>query len=347
MLKNKAWYIKFTAWEFWPMWVLYVPVFVQHFWLSAKAKNLFFFLKTNPAINEGFILSDSKYNTLQLVPNDKLPTTIFIKKGSSVLKVTEEMRQKSLDFPVILKPDIGFRGLGVQKIDNENQLTQALKHLKVDYLIQEYVGYPIEIGIFYYRIPSEEKGHIPSITLKEFLTITGDGTSTFEELIDKNPRAILQKEKLKRNFPQLFSTVIPNGESHVVEVIGNHNRGTKFINANNLFDERLLSVFDALNREMPGFYFGRFDIKAKSIEDLKLGINFKILEVNGVGAEPTHVYDPDYKLMKAWKEMLFLWRVIYRISIENKKAGEKFPKYNEAKRRWDFYRNYKKTAFAV
>lgn len=347
MLKNKAWYIKCTAWEFWPMWVLYVPVFVQHLWLSAKAKSLFFFLKTNPAINEGFILSDSKYNTLQLVPKEKLPITLFVKKGGLVSDVLKEMQQKKLGFPVILKPDIGFRGLGVQKIDDEKQLAEALKGFKINYLVQEYIQYPIEIGIFYYRIPSEEKGYIPSITLKEFLTITGDGVSTFEVLIDKNPRAILQKEKLKSNFPHLFFSVIPKGETHVVEVIGNHNRGTKFINANNLLDARLLYVFDSLNREMPGFYFGRFDIKANSIDDLKLGKNFKILEVNGVGAEPTHVYDPDYKLVNAWKEMLFLWRIIYHISMENKKAGEKFPKYTEAKKRWDFYRNYKKTAFAV
>ncbi|UOB18255.1 D-alanine--D-alanine ligase [Abyssalbus ytuae] len=345
MLKKNPVYIKLTSWEYWPMWILYIPVWIQHFWLSIKARSLFFFLKTNPGIKEGFILSDSKYNTLKLVPKEYLPETILIRKDNSFQTVIVQMKQAKISFPVIFKPDIGFRGLLVHKINNEKELRNILETIKVDYLLQEYIDYKVEIGIFYMRLPKKPKGKIPSITIKEFLSVTGNGINTLEELISKKPRAILHKNKLKNKFKDSWNDIVPEGKKIVLESIGNHNRGTKFMNGNYLYDENLQKVFDDLNKKMPGFYFGRFDIRTRSVEDLKQGANFKILEVNGVGAEPTHVYDPDYKLVKAWKDMLYLWKMIYKIAMQNKKQGEKFPVYPEAKKRWRFYKDYKKLAF--
>lgn len=190
------------------------------------------------------------------------------------------------------------------------------------------------MGIFYYRLPNAEKGNIPSITCKAFLTVTGDGKRTLAELVACKPRAILQSKRLAKKFPARWHVVIPEGKEMLLEAIGSHNKGTKFINANNLKDDALLQVFDALNKKMKGFYYGRFDIRATSIEDLKAGKNFKILEVNGVGAEPTHIYDPRYKLLKAWKELLFLWRITYRIAMQNRKNGIPFHTYPEGMEKW-------------
>jgi hypothetical protein len=61
----------------------------------------------------------------------------------------------------------------------------------------------------------------------------------------------------------------------------------------------------------------------ESIEDLKNGKNFSILEYNGCGAEPNHFYDTGYTLMEAYKEILTHWRVLYEISKHNKKKGIK------------------------
>lgn len=345
MFLKHRWYIKLTSWEYWPSWILYIPVWIQHFYLAFKAKSLFFFLKVNPAIDDGFILSDSKFKTLQLVPPSFLPKTIFVDKNHTFYQIFKNLKEAFINFPIILKPDIGYRGLLVHKIDNAKELEQVVKNIKVDYILQEYVDFQFEIGIFYFRLPNNNSGSIPSITIKEFLSVTGDGVKTLEELVNEKPRAILQREKIKYNFKELWEKVIPNGEKMVLEFIGNHNRGTKFINGNFLYDEKLLKVFDELNRRMPGFYFGRFDIRANSIEDLKSGKNFKILEVNGVGAEPTHVYDPNYKLLRAWQETLYLWKIMYVIAMQNKQSGEKFPVYREARKRWRSFKTYKKIAF--
>ncbi|WP_417444996.1 D-alanine--D-alanine ligase [Joostella sp.] len=344
-MKIKQWYIKLNSWEYWPMWILYIPVFFQHFYLSIKAKSLFFFLKVNPAIKEGFILSDRKYKTLGLVPEEHRPKACYIAKGTSMDKIRQLIAANHLSYPIIIKPNIGFRGVLVQRCMNEDEL-RNVNFKEASYLVQEYIDYSVEVGIFYYRYPNEAHGNIPSITLKEFLSITGDGRSTFSELIMANPRAFLQYERLKVKFLDKWNEVLDNGECFTLEVIGNHNRGTKFINGNAILDTSLLKTFDQLCSKMEGFYYGRFDIRAKSIEDLKRGENFKILEVNGVGAEPTHIYDPNYKLFDAWKEMLFLWRVTYQIAILNKKKGEEFPVFSEAKRRYLQYKNYKKVALS-
>lgn len=339
------WYIKLSSWEYWPWWILYIPVYIQHIVLSIKAKSPFFIYKANPVIDEGFILGDSKFKTQQIVPNEYLPKTIFVNKKDTLNIVLSQLNKLAISFPVILKPDIGFRGFLVHKISNEEQLENTLKNIRVDHIIQEYVDFPVEVGVFYYRFPQNERGSIPSITVKEFLSVTGNGKHTLSELIILNPRAILQLEKLKVKFSSMWNQVVPEGEQILLESIGNHNRGTKFINGNYLYCQNLQDTFDKLNKKMEGFYFGRFDIRTKSIEDLKKGINFKILEVNGVGAEPTHVYDPNYKLINAWKDMLHLWKVIYLIALQNKERGEKFPVFIEARNRWRTFKNYKKLAF--
>ncbi|QLE00076.1 hypothetical protein HX109_00325 [Galbibacter sp. BG1] len=342
-MKWKQWYIKLSSWEYWPMWILYVPVFIQHFYLAFKARSLFFFLKVNPVIKDGFILSDEKYGSLQLVPEIYRPSTLLIEKGASIADVSSAIEEAKFDYPLIVKPNIGFRGFLVYRCETENDLEQ-INFLKTSYLIQEYIDEPIEVGVFYYRYPNERSGNIPSITLKEFLTITGDGIATFEKLVRGKPRAFLHYKKLRNRFNNRWDEIIPKGEVVKLESIGNHNRGTKFLNANHLLDAQLLKTFDALSSEMDGFYYGRFDIRAKSIADLKQGKNFKILEVNGVGAEPAHIYDPSYKLINAWKETLFLWRVAYKIAMINKEKGEQFPVFSEAKQRYLQYKNYKKVS---
>lgn len=345
IIRTKQWYIKLTNWEYWPSWVFYVPVWVQHFWLSLKVRNLFFFLATNPVI-DGFILSDSKFKTLQLVPEDHRPKTIHVDAGATKDQVLESMCHKGITFPVILKPDIGFRGLKVCKVDDETMLGRILVTLGVSHIIQEYIALPMEFGIFYYRYPNESKGNIPSITIKEFLTVEGNGSDTLRELVHQNPRAILQREKIKDQFHKAWNVVLPKGERMDLETIGNHNLGTKFKNGNHLLDDRLLEVFDELSHNMNGFYFGRFDIKAHSLESVKTKKEYRILEVNGVGGEPTHIYDPDHSFIYACRDLCFIWRVAAKIAYINFKKGIKKPTYTDARAKWTDYLAYRSKLYA-
>ena len=46
-------------------------------------------------------------------------------------------------------------------------------------------------------------------------------------------------------------------------------------------------------RSIPDFHFGRIDLRFASIAALRKGEDFRIIEINGVGSEATHIWDPD------------------------------------------------------
>ena len=88
-------------------------------------------------------------------------------------------------------------------------------------------------------------------------------------------------------------------------------------------DERLVAVFDKISHEVNDFYYGRYDIMCESIEALKNGTGYTILEYNGCGAEPNHFYDTGYTLINAYREILKHWKALYTISKYNVKQGVK------------------------
>ncbi len=339
-LKQKTWVIRLLHREYWPGWIYYIPVWIQHFWLSARVKNVFFFLATNPAI-EGFILSDSKYRTMQLIPDRYRPGSILLLPGMSVEGVLKVMDELHITFPVIVKPDIGFRGIKVRKVAHGAELALVLNNQKIPFLLQEYCSHPLELGIFYYRYPGSPKGCIPSITIKEFLTVEGTGSHTLEELVSRNPRALLQAGTVRERFPDRWDQILPEGKVLELEPIGNHNRGTRFIDGSHKADAVLRAVFDTLSHEMEGFYFGRFDIRTPSWEALKERREFAVLEMNGVGGEPTHIYDPAHSLFKAWKDLCSSWRVAAKIAEKNIGNGTMRPTYTKARTLWRSYVAYK------
>ena len=113
----------------------------------------------------------------------------------------------------IAKPILGERGDGVTKIESVRDLILYNQNADNEYIIQEFIDYRIELGVFYSRKPSEAKGKITSITLKEFLSVTGDGRSTLAELIAFNSRARFQEKKLKLKFEKIWQNTVPYGET--------------------------------------------------------------------------------------------------------------------------------------
>ncbi len=233
-------------------------------------------------------------------------------------------------YPMIAKPDIGGRGVQVKKVHNEDELADYIEQNRVDFLLQEFIPYQKEVGIFYHRIPGEEKGQISGIVGKEFLTVTGDGRSTIEELVIKEPRYLLQLPVLKTTQGDTLKEILPDGKKLVLVPYGNHARGAKFIDLSNLINDQLTLVIDQVCKQIPEFYFGRMDVMYDTWEDLCAGKNFLIVEVNGAGSEPTHIYDPKHSVFFAWKEIMRHWRLLNKISSLNKQnKALKYMTYRE------------------
>jgi hypothetical protein len=229
--------------------------------------------------------------------------------------------ENGLTFPVIVKPNVGERGTDVEKVLSETQLQQYVERMNEDFLIQEFIDYPIELAVLYSRLPSQKTGKVSSITSKEFLSVTGNGVSTVEELIMKNPRAVFQLESLQERFGTDLQIILSHGEVKLLEPIGNHCRGTAFLNANQLINERVNVIFDEVSASYKSFFYGRYDLKVASLDDFRNGKNIKIMELNGISADPGHIYDPEYRLLTAYKDLSWHWKRLADIHLENKKRG--------------------------
>src|ERR1041385_496859 len=173
--------------------------------------------------------------------------------------------------------------------------------------------------------------------MKKFLSVTGNGRSTLRDLILSHDRAKLQWEVLKEQYVNELDKVLPNGEHMELVSIGNHCLGTTFLNANHLITPKLNASFDSISRKIPGFYFGRFDLRCASFEDLEAG-NVKIVELNGCGAEPAHIYHPGSSFWRGMATLFAHVHNMYRVSVINHSMGVPYLSFQEGRA---IYRKFK------
>jgi len=322
--KARLFWIKLRNWEYWPTLAFYWPMCIYGPLLALRYRYPCFFSAANPGMYISGLGLESKYETLQSIPIQARPRSIRIKRGTSDEMLWQALEQEGLRFPLVAKPDIGFRGLLVAVTDTFEALAAHLRAFPVDFIVQEFLDFPEEVGVFYVRFPGADKGRVVSLTLKQFLGVSGDGQSSVRALIEKDSRAWIQvlSAGLGHLPPASLESVPEEGSAVRLSSIGNHSRGTRFINGSAHIDEALHRTFDELSRGIPGFYYGRFDVKCESLAALKQGKNFKIIELNGIGAEPTQIYDQSSgTYLGALATIMRYWTVVARISAANHDAG--------------------------
>ncbi len=321
--------IRLKSWEYWPFEVFQAPVILYWLWLSAKARSLVFFSASNPGIPLGGMLGESKYDILMKIPERLRPRMMRIKFPASADEVLVGLEKNKMAYPLVFKPDVGERGFMVERIFSKEDVRTYCTRIKADFLIQELVDLPMECGVFYIRKPTEKNGKVTSLNLKEMLTVRGDGKHTLRELMLSNERAKLQYQRLKIRYQNQLETVLPGGDQWEINSIGNHCLGTKFINGERFITPKLEQRFDEISKHIDGFYYGRFDLRCENLEALYEG-RVKILELNGCGAEPAHIYEPGFSLIKAWQTIFRHWDELYSISVANHKRGIRYTSFKDA-----------------
>ncbi len=329
-MKNKSSYIRLTQWEHWPTMLFYVPLAPFFIYRAIKAKHPLHFVATNPGILYSGSGTESKFKTLLKVPEKYRPKGIWISKDRDQQKTKDQIKNLPFDYPIIAKPDIGFRGYLVKKIINKESLINYLNKVNTDVILQEFIPYHNELGIFYHRIPGNKKGKITSVTIKKFISVYGDGKSTLSELIQKDDRAFLYYKLFKNIHKSNMDKVYKKGEKIILTEIGNHSKGTQFINGNHLINKNLENLLDGICNQIDGWYYGRLDIKYKDYDSFLKGNDFKILEVNGIISEPTHIYDATCKkssFINCVKTINNHWNIMNDIAIKNHNInGVAYPK---------------------
>jgi hypothetical protein len=322
--RKKPFWIRLLHWEYWSFNLVYIPIYPVFIFLCLRARSFFFYAAANPKIKNGGFLGESKKDTYALVSPGLQPKTLFFASGVHPESVLDQIRQAGFEFPLIGKPDIGGRGRGIKKLPDTSAVLSYASTAPLDFHIQEFVRYENEAGIFYYRFPGQTMGDISGIVHKEFLKVKGDGKNKVRDLLKTNPRAVLQLPQLEITEPGLLERVIPENEDFIVVPYGNHARGALFLDDSASVSAALVETINKICFEIPGFFFGRLDIRYERRELLEEGKAFSILEVNGAGSEPTHIYDPRHSIFFAWKEIIRHWMILFKISRANHRLGYRY-----------------------
>lgn len=320
----KQFFKRLSDWEHWPFKILYAPVTPVWLWYIIRSGSVWFFTPSNPKLTFGGMEGEPKQEMYDLLPQQFAPSTFNVLPGSDFESVKQKLPEYKIDFPLIVKPEVGGQGILFRKLDTMEQLKHYHDRVPVEYIVQEMISYPMEVSVFYYRLPYKAKGVVTGFLHKIPLQVIGDGMHTLQQLIRQHSKGYKREAEMQIKHGANFNNVLEAGEKYMLCYAANHNRGAQFIDLQNEIDDRLVSIFDKISVELNDFFYGRYDILCASVEDLKQEKNFSILEYNGCGAEPNHFYDTGYTLAGAYKEILMHWKVLYKISRYNYKQGIKY-----------------------
>ncbi len=330
---------KLTHWETWHYLAKYIPIAPVWAWYCLRARSFWFFTPSNPTLTFGGFEGETKREMYEQLPVGIYPYSIYITHNDTFENVEKQFLESELEYPIAVKPDAGMMGLMFRKINNRKELSDYHNKMPADYIAQVLIDYPLEVSVFYYRFPDQLTGTITGFIKKEFLQVIGDGASTLENLIDNCARARFRTEEVKSKHEDMLDKIIPTGKIYILSYALNLSRGSKLVSLEHQKDAKLLSVFDEISLYTKQFYYGRYDIKCASIESLKEGKDFSIIEFNGCGAEPHQIYGNGNTLLQAYSIVLKHWKVLYQISQINYKRGIDYWGYKRGK---IFLRNARK-----
>ena len=275
---------------------------------------MLFFTAANPGINNGgafLVAKDEIYNKIN--PNI-IPKTLVVKDAKNADSILKWLTKEQLHFPILVKPNHGLRGIGLSVIKNESQFNVFVSRIASEYLIQEFIEYKNEIGIFFTKNPKTHNVKLTSIVKKSFMEIKGNGIDSIEELVKSNKRYAMHLQTMKQDRSIDWSLVLDEEQMFTFERIGNHSRGATFLDGNDMINPQLTSVIANVLEDIDDVYYGRIDLKYSNEDDLLAGDNFKIIELNGAFSEPAHIYDPSHNLMYDWKEIIKHFNYLFKIS---------------------------------
>lgn len=340
--------------EFWPAWLMYFPVVIQWILLSIRYRSLSLPLLANSAVPLSGMVGVAKsamfdpagdYARQYILPWLLLDVN---KEETHELKqrALQKFSEQGFEFPLVAKPNMGCRGVGVKLLSSEQDLLSYIEQFPPGGCIQfqKLSKWEPEAGVFYVRHPDEAKGRVTSLALKYMPYVVGDGKSTLEKLVAAEPRAGELIHLYRGRHLERWNQVIPDGEAFRLVFAASHSRGAIFREAGQLIDDRLVQALDKVFDDMPGVYYGRLDLKFSNVEDLKAGKNFEIIEINGASAESINIWDRDAGLGTAIKTLLQQYNTLFTLGYANWRRGHKPPGLIALYRAWrlekDLVRQY-------
>ena len=316
-----------------PKWLNLIPMIGQWLWLSLWHGSWTLPATANPTITAGGLVGEGKSEYFGIMGSTaRAHTADFAvlentRTEAALQDAEKAMRELGLEYPVILKPDIGWCGFGVRIVRSREELQAYLEAYPrgENIILQRFISYEGEAGIYYVRHPNELRGRITGILLRFFPRVVGDGRSTVAELMARNQRTRRLGQD-GRSDSWCDTTMIPAlGEIVRVCVTGSTRVGGLYRDGTSLVTPALQDALHDITADMKDLHVARFDVRYESIGELRKGTAFKIIEVNGAGSEAVHAWDPSYTLAQAYRIVFEKQRTIFSIGAAMRKKGHQPP----------------------
>ena len=310
--------------------LFYVPLVAQWLWLGVRYRSFTLPTVANPLIEAGGLLGESKFEYFRQAGEGArawLARTAPLAEpaeGARAIEAAEAaMRRSGLAYPVVAKPDIGWRGYGCRLVENRAALADYLDAFPngANLLLQEFVPHHGEAGVFYVRRPGAARGEITSLTFRYYPFVTGDGRSTLETLIRTHPRLARKARLLLREHRARLAEIPAAGETVRLALVGSNRVGGLYVDATDRVTPALVARFDAIAAALPEFHYGRFDVRFADAERFAAGEDFVIIEINGAGAEAIEVWDPEWRLPDVYRRLFRQQSLMFSIAAANRARG--------------------------
>ncbi len=320
--------------------LFYVPLVINWIRLGIRHRSLTLPTAANPKIYTGGMWGETKSSYFfDVAPSERqwIADFVTIKRntgayslGGDIDRALRALDDAGLEYPLIAKPDIGWHGHGVRRIDKRAQLENYIAHFPEanTLMLQRYVPYAAEAAVLYARLPGEPNGRILSLTLRYFPHVLGNGRMTVRQLIGSDERAQwksalhLGADPTHRGVASDDLDRIPaRGEVVRIALIGNQRAGALYRDGRRHITAALEARFDAIACSMTEFHYGRFDLRFETVEGLMRGQDLSIVEINGIGGEAIDCWDPHLAVGEVYRRLAEQQRLLFLIGDRNRARG--------------------------
>ncbi|MDT7951971.1 MAG: hypothetical protein RQ966_10760 [Acetobacteraceae bacterium] len=303
--------------------LLCVPLVAQWLWLTLRYGSATLPSAVNPGISCGGLVGESKAACLEQIGArfaDAVAPWRLVEPGDDPVRVRHSL---ACPYPLIAKPDVGWCGFGVRRIENDSELLAYAEAFpqQSPFILQRLVEAPLEAGLFYSRDCEAGTGRLLSVTIRHTPSVLGDGQRETRALIGADRRlrrhaaafaASLRQEQLER--------VPEPGEKLVLTTVASLRVGACYEDVSWCITETLQAKVDAIARSMDRFHWGPFDVRFASLKALRAG-DFEIIEVNGAGSEAINFWDPSIPLLASFRVVFAKQVQLFRLGAAMRRSG--------------------------
>ena len=279
----------------------------------------------NPRIETGGLAGESKSACLSQFGDAFAP---WVAQWCRIASGDDAPRARvaaGLSYPLIAKPDIGWCGYGVRRVDSDAELASYAACVPEGgaFILQRLIAAPNEAGLLYIRQPGAPSGKLTAITLRHTPFVIGDGTRSIAILVGAEPRLRAHAATYAASMGRTEYLRIPaKGEKVFLTTIASLRIGARYEDVSTRITPRLFARIDAIAGSMGEFHYGRFDVRFDSLPALLDG-DFSIIEVNGAGSEAIQFWDPALTIGAAFRGVFAKQCQIFELGSAMRRAGHR------------------------